>query len=70
LIETSSARLERRHWSIAALRAISKIQGLKTISESVARIRRRAETNASWVTSSARASSRNTFRKKREMRRW
>jgi hypothetical protein len=34
LIETSSARLERRHWSIAALRAISKIQGLKTISES------------------------------------
>ena len=54
----SSARLVRRQWSIAALRAISKIQGLKAISASVARMRRRAEKKASWARSSARASSR------------
>ena len=44
-IETSSARVLRRYWSIAALRAISKIHGLKAIAASVwrSRLQRRHE---------------------------
>ena len=57
-IDTSSVRLLRRYWSIAALRAISKIHGRKLMSESVSRSRRSADMNASCVTSSARPPSR------------